>query len=120
MGPALDEGFGLLASPTGRMIRPLEAIVVDDGSTDDTMDGMTLQVVRVPHVGKGAAVRTAALAAGKHQVIFADADVVTPPDQIPMSWMRARLGLALRVAWDRFRIPFRHRRRGRVDSSSPS
>ena len=34
--------------------------------------------------GKGAAVRTGMLAARGDVVIFADADMATPPDQLPM------------------------------------
>jgi dolichyl-phosphate beta-glucosyltransferase len=38
----------------------------------------------VPHGGKGAAVRAGMLAATGDLVIFADADMATPPDQIPL------------------------------------
>lgn len=97
IGPALDELFGFLALPAGRTIRLVEVLVVDDGSTDDTvaivegrveasgaLPGVTLHVVRVPHRGKGAAVRTGMLAAAGDLVIFVDADMATPPDQLPI------------------------------------
>ena len=71
--------------------------MVDDGSTDDTADlvearpeaagsipGVRLHVLRVPHGGKGAAVRAGMLAATGDLVVFADADMATPPDQIPL------------------------------------
>jgi dolichyl-phosphate beta-glucosyltransferase len=70
---------------------------VDDGSTDDTVSivegrvesstsipNVTLRVLSVPHGGKGAAVRAGMLAADGDLVIFADADMATPPDQLPL------------------------------------
>ncbi len=68
-------------------------LVVDDGSSDATaalvrsrreaVDG-DLEVLTVPHGGKGAAVRAGMLAATGDLVIFADADMATPPDEIPL------------------------------------
>jgi len=73
--------------------------VVDDGSTDGTaglvaarpevtasaaLAGCTLRVLTVPHGGKGAAVRAGMLAAEGDYVVFADADMATPPDQLPI------------------------------------
>ena len=52
----------------------------------------TLRVVRVTHGGTGAAVRAGMLAARGDLVVFADADMATPPDQLP------RLVAALRTA----------------------
>ncbi len=105
IGPALDELFEFLgtrnADPEGSssataLPGDIEILVVDDGSTDGTVDlvearpeaagtidGMQLRVRRVPHGGKGAAVRAGMLAATGDFVIFADADMATPPDQIP-------------------------------------
>jgi dolichyl-phosphate beta-glucosyltransferase len=37
----------------------------------------------VPHGGKGAAVRAGMLAADADVIVFADADMATPPDQLP-------------------------------------
>jgi len=66
-------------------------LVVDDGSVDGTValvkarpeyaDG-DLLLLEVPHGGKGAAVRAGMLAATGDLVIFADADMATPPDEI--------------------------------------
>lgn len=109
IGPALDELFGYLRrrddrardgapGPAGLPDR-IDVLVVDDGSIDDTValvearpeamdaasgDGVGLSVLRVPHGGKGAAVRAGMLAATGDIVIFADADMATPPDQIPL------------------------------------
>lgn len=109
IGPALDELFGYLRrrddrardgapGPAGLPDR-IDVLVVDDGSIDDTValvearpeamdaasgDGVGLSVLRVPHGGKGAAVRAGMLAATGDIVIFADADMATPPNQIPL------------------------------------
>jgi dolichyl-phosphate beta-glucosyltransferase len=89
---ARDGARGAAALPTD-----IDVLVVDDGSTDDTaarvearpeaagsMPGIALRVLRVPHGGKGAAVRAGMLAAAGELVIFTDADMATPPDQIPV------------------------------------
>jgi dolichyl-phosphate beta-glucosyltransferase len=109
LGPALDELFGYLrrhgeagrdgAPGAGRLPQDVRVFVVDDGSTDGTADlvraraetglttpsGAPLLALRVvPHGGKGAAVRAGMLAAETDLVIFADADMATPPDQFPL------------------------------------
>ncbi len=107
IGPALDELFGYLrrrdehgrdgALGAAALPAQIEVLVVDDGSSDDTVsivearpeaagsiDGVQLHVARVPHGGKGAAVRAGMLAASGELVLFTDADMATPPDQIPL------------------------------------
>jgi dolichyl-phosphate beta-glucosyltransferase len=107
IGPALDELFGWLhrggpARNRGRSSDELGAwdvLVVDDGSEDDTVDVVegrpeaqpgadgsspALRVLRRRHAGKGAAVTAGILAASADLVIFTDADMATPPDQIPL------------------------------------
>ncbi len=105
--PALDELFGYLrrrsdqardgAPGAANLPAEIDVLVVDDGSTDDTValverrqemtapsSGLRLGLLRVPHGGKGAAVRAGLLAATGDVVIFADADMATPPDQLPL------------------------------------
>lgn len=89
IGSALDELFGYLDGP-------VEVLVVDDGSDDDTAaivearpeatraDRPLLRLLREPHTGKGGAVRAGMLAAESDYVVFADADLATPADQLPL------------------------------------
>ncbi|MGD0248054.1 MAG: dolichyl-phosphate beta-glucosyltransferase [Candidatus Limnocylindrales bacterium] len=103
LGPALDELFAYLRSaPSGSLPETVSVLVVDDGSTDDTAalvrtrpefaaegartarrDGPSLRLLAVSHGGKGSAVRAGMLAADGDLLIFADADMATPPDQLP-------------------------------------
>jgi len=106
IGSALDELLGYLrrrgdaardgAPGAAELPATIEVLVVDDGSTDDTAaiverrtddldtTGVTVRVLRVAHGGKGAAVRAGMLAAEGDIAIFTDADMATPPDQIPL------------------------------------
>jgi dolichyl-phosphate beta-glucosyltransferase len=104
IGPALDELFDYLATATparagGRPASDLgqvEVLVVDDGSSDETVAIVearasapspsfpNLRVLRERHSGKGGAVRAGMLAASGEFVIFTDADMATPPDQLPL------------------------------------
>lgn len=105
--PALDELFGWLwrgGAPRSRgrssdELGPWDVLIVDDGSEDETValvearpearpgpDGSAprLRVLRRPHAGKGAAVTAGILAAEGDLIVFTDADMATPPDQIPL------------------------------------
>ena len=98
IGPALDELFSYLVSPEAAGLpRPIEVLMVDDGSTDATtqlvavrpeaggaLDEISLHIHSIPHGGKGAAVRAGMLAADADVIVFADADMATPPDQLPL------------------------------------
>ncbi len=94
IGPALDELFAYLDTAHG-LPHPIDVLVVDDGSTDGTADlirsrpeaagslaGISLRVLTVPHGGKGAAVQAGMQAAFGDLIVFADADMATPPDQL--------------------------------------
>jgi dolichyl-phosphate beta-glucosyltransferase len=105
--PALDELFGYLerkgrareGGASAEELGPWNVLVVDDGSSDETAHlvearpearhlpgdrGPKLRLLRMPHGGKGAAVRAGMLAATGDLVVFTDADLATPPDQIPL------------------------------------
>ena len=94
IGPALDELFEYLHSrPDDGLPARVEVVVVDDGSDDATPDIVTarpeaapgggLHLLRVSHGGKGSAVKSGMLNADADIVVFADADMATPPSELP-------------------------------------
>jgi dolichyl-phosphate beta-glucosyltransferase len=71
---------------------PWECIVVDDGSPDETASiveayirehpGFRIHLLRKPHRGKGAAVRAGVLDACGEFILFSDADLSTPIEEV--------------------------------------
>jgi len=67
-----------------------EVLVVDDGSEDRTADIVEeasseyqhLRVIRNPHRGKGYAVRTGVLAANGRYILYSDADLSAPIEEV--------------------------------------
>jgi dolichyl-phosphate beta-glucosyltransferase len=114
LGPALDELFAYLCSKPAIAALPdrIEVLVVDDGSQDGTaalvrrrpeFAGVVkagaragtkagpatkgcpaLHLLSVAHAGKGSAVRAGMLAGDDDLLVFADADMATPPDQLAL------------------------------------
>lgn len=89
MGPALDE----IVHFFDRWPGDYEVFVVDDGSEDATAELVRnhrthpnpVQLIQHPaNRGKGAAVRTGVMASRGHKVLFTDADLSTPLDQLDL------------------------------------
>lgn len=87
LGPTLEQIVDYCERDQGRY----EVVVVDDGSSDSTVEvARSIEAptgeIRVIELGvnrgKGAAVRTGMLAARGDQVLFSDADLATPIEEV--------------------------------------
>ena len=85
---------------------PFEVIVVDDGSEDKTVEVAReffgerpeLRLIENPHKGKGFAVRTGILKAKGQFILFSDADLSTPIEEVDrlLMWLREQdFGVAI-------------------------
>ncbi len=83
-----------------------EVLLVDDGSSDDTLERSRLfakefnrlRVLAEPHRGKAAAVRAGMLAATGEIVLFMDADLATPLSYTDLLVSRIRAGADVAIA----------------------
>jgi glycosyltransferase involved in cell wall biosynthesis len=94
--PLFNEGPRIIASVEQtmaalRMLGPFELILVDDGSSDDSGEQIAQLAAKssgeviplhIPHSGKGEALRRGTQAAHGEFVVFIDADLDLPPEQI--------------------------------------
>lgn len=82
LGPTVERVLAYLAARGG----DTELVVVDDGSKDGTAAlaraGGARVIVQPANRGKGAAVRTGMLAATGSRVLFSDADLATPIEEL--------------------------------------
>lgn len=87
ISPALDRVIEYLRTQTYAW----ELLIVDDGSRDETASLVAKRIEGIPNAtliayqpnrGKGYAVRTGVLAAQGKWVVFLDADLSTPPEEI--------------------------------------
>ncbi len=105
-----------------------EILVVDDGSSDDTARAVELfmqehprvKLIRNDHRGKGYTVRTGMLAARGHIVLFSDADLSTPIEELEklMPWFERGYDIVIGsregLGAQRIKEPFYRHIMGRV------
>src|SRR5262245_58021561 len=88
-----------------------EVLVVDDGSSDDTADlgeafvsdaklnnpKSSARLIRNPHRGKGYTVRTGMLAAQGRYILFSDADLSAPIEEVEklLKYLQGRYDIAI-------------------------
>src|SRR5512132_248706 len=89
--PAYNAGSTIaeaVESALAQTYRPLEVVVVDDGSTDDTAEVVAerfedrVHIISAPHRGRGAARNTGLATARGAYIQFLDADDVLAPAKI--------------------------------------
>ncbi|MBI3360305.1 MAG: glycosyltransferase family 2 protein [Chloroflexi bacterium] len=100
IGPTLEHALRYLRA----LPWSFELIVVDDGSRDATVEVVQAQIANapearligyIPNRGKGYAVRTGVLASRGRFVVFLDADLSTPAEEIPKALAAVEAGADL-------------------------
>ena len=101
----LPQTLQTIADYLARQSYASELIVVDDGSVDQTAQLVetfcathpNVKLIRNDHRGKGYAVRTGMLAAKGHIVLFSDADLSTPIEEIAemLPWFERGYGVVI-------------------------
>jgi dolichyl-phosphate beta-glucosyltransferase len=101
----LPQTLQTIADYLARQSYASELIVVDDGSVDRTAQLVetfcathpNVKLIRNDHRGKGYAVRTGMLAAKGHIVLFSDADLSTPIEEIAemLPWFERGYGVVI-------------------------
>ncbi len=103
IGPSLERILAYLRAERAERVQPYswELLIVDDGSRDDTPDLVGKFIANTPQArliayqpnrGKGFAVRTGVLAAQGRWIVFLDADLSTPPEEIGNALQHLRAG----------------------------
>jgi dolichyl-phosphate beta-glucosyltransferase len=91
--PVFNEEHRLAAGLAGldtlrALVGALEVVLVDDGSTDDTLavarQAQDIRVLAEPHRGKGGALRAGVMAATGDRILVADVDWSVGPSQVPI------------------------------------
>lgn len=80
---------------------PVEVVAVDDGSSDDTAElaeALGYHLVRQPHRGRGAAIRSGMLAASGTYRLLIDPRWTIPPEQVQLLLPPALTGFDLALA----------------------
>jgi dolichyl-phosphate beta-glucosyltransferase len=104
LGPTLARVKEYLAGRAGASSCPTftsEILVVDNASKDRTTEvarAAGVEVIEEPRRGKGAAVRTGMLAARGEYVLFSDADLSTPIEEVEKLMERLRSGYDVAIA----------------------
>jgi dolichyl-phosphate beta-glucosyltransferase len=104
----LPRTLGLFLEYLAKQTYSWELVIVDDGSTDDTlgaiaklvrgMDDSTLKIISQPqNQGKGAAVRTGVLASIGDRILFSDADGSTPIAELDKLQTELEQGIDLAI-----------------------